>query len=91
VNISFLLENERGWLSSSLFFYSLEQLGINATRYYIPKGIVLAPEEVRYYVMELSKDLRKAQGKDKKYIDYVAQILTTLNSWGNKNYVVHVV
>lgn len=91
-NFGFLIEGERGWVSSSLFFHSLLQLGIKPDAYYIPVGLVLSAEEILYYTDSLIWELAKADrtGKQEHY-DYVLKISEVLRDWGRKGLIIHVV
>lgn len=88
----FLLENERGWLGSSLFFHSMLRLGIRTEPYYIPPGIVLSPEETTYYANSILSEaaFMLPADKESEAWQYIETICRTLKGWGEKNYLVHV-
>jgi hypothetical protein len=91
----YLLENEMGWVSSSLFFHSLLKLGIRPDPYFLPVGMVVSPEEITYYTGELQKDLDSLATQHRKldndlYV-YVQQIVDILARWGSRGHIVHVV
>lgn len=98
-NTGFLLDNEKGWLSSSLFFHSLIKIGINVDQYYVPAGMILAPEEVSYYASALIEDLqwekpnrlRSQEIRNTDHWQYAMKISKILKTWGENKHVVHVV
>ena len=86
--LGFMLENERGWVSSSLFFYSLVRLGIDPAKYYIPVGVI-SPEFLADYTDTLIWDLAKANRNE--YYTYAFKIAQTLKRWAENRHIVHIV
>lgn len=93
-NFSFLLEGERGWIHSRSFFNAMRSLGINVAEFEVAANTVISPEETIYYadcvfnVLRLMKRKQETHTEEYEYVTYIAKIL---KSWGEKNYVVHVV
>jgi hypothetical protein len=89
-SVGFLLENEAGWISSSLFFLSLEQLGLDTPQYYLPPGTILSAREVTIYANDVVWQLATTEVSN-EYYKYALDICRRLRNWGERGHIVHVV
>lgn len=90
---SFLREDSRNWVSSSLFFLSLNKLGVNCERYYIPVGVECSNAQLSYYVEHLLDEIAQLEFTDgnKEHKDYVRKIAFILRAWSREGHGLRVV
>jgi hypothetical protein len=92
---SFLRDDTKNWVSSSLFFMSLNKLGVNCEDYYIPVGVECSNEQLLYYTDHLLDAIGRLEfsGGDrfKADRDFVRKIAFILRAWAREGHGLRVV
>lgn len=91
---AFLRSDEMSWVSSSLFFMSINKLSINDKIFHIPVGVKLNNEELKYYINYLYDELaglETSTNEEKEARDYVRKVASILRTWADAGYNVKMV
>lgn len=90
---SFLRDDMKNWVGSSLFFMSLEKLGVDVEKYYIPTGVECSNDQLTYYADYLLDEVSRLEFTevDKDYKDYVRKIAFILRAWAKAGHGIKVV
>lgn len=89
----FLRSDSKSWVSSSLFFMSINKLKLKDTIYHLPTGHTFSNEQLAYYVDALCDELLSVDvpTEDKEAYDYVRKITGILRRWAKEGYSLKVV
>lgn len=90
---SFLREDEKCWVSSSLFFHCVSKLSLQDDVYYLPAGSTISPTELRFYVSALESQVKlvKVPYNEEAHqaLEYVKKVCTILKTWADSGFAVH--
>lgn len=93
-NGSFLRADEKSWVSSSLFFLSLNKLKINDKIYHMPIGYHATNAELNYYLHHLYDELMAVDldtQDEKEAFDYCRKVAAILKSWADSGHSIIIV
>lgn len=91
---SFLRDDSKSWVSSNLFFMSLNKLKINDKIYHMPIGYEASNAELRYYCQHLYDHLMGLDTEsraEKDAHEYCRKIAAILKSWADAGHSLKVV
>ena len=90
----FLRDDEKGCVSSNLFFMCINRLDLNDKIYHIPSRVKVSHEELTYYVdhlLDKLKSVSRNTPEEAEAFNYVTMVANVLKSWADGGHGVTVV
>lgn len=85
MSLTIIRSDNLGAISTSLFFHSLYQLGVDSEVYLLEQNECLTPKDIKVYCNSLWDSMLNVESKS-DYYSYSRQIIRILKSWADSGF-----